>query len=191
MRKIYINEVWTLTDASLDKSLPATVPGCLHTDLINAGIIKDIFYRDNNDSYGWVENCSPVYETCFDAGLGDRVTLRFDGLDTFASVYLNGKHLGDTHNMFIPHSFDVSDVLKERDNHLRVEFTPPVKAVEGMTQSTRFAFSQDRINARRMQCTVGWDWVDRFVTMGIYRPVYNRFYNFFGDFDDTEEGGDE
>ena len=175
MRKIYINEVWTLTDASLDKSLPATVPGCLHTDLINAGIIKDIFYRDNNDNYGWVENCSPVYETCFDAGLGDRVTLRFDGLDTFASVYLNGKHLGDTHNMFIPHSFDVSDVLKERDNHLRVEFTPPVKAVEGMTQSTRFAFTQDRINARRMQCTYGWDWVDRFVTMGIYRPVYLEY----------------
>ncbi len=175
MRKIYINEVWTLTDASLDKSLPATVPGCLHTDLINAGIIKDIFYRDNNDNYGWVENCSPVYETCFDAKLGDRVTLRFDGLDTFASVYLNGKHLGDTHNMFIPHSFDVSDVLKERDNHLRVEFTPPVKAVEGMTQSTRFAFTQDRINARRMQCTYGWDWVDRFVTMGIYRPVYLEY----------------
>ncbi len=175
MRKIYVNEVWTLTDASFEESMPATVPGCLHTDLINAGIIKDIFYRDNNDNYGWVENCSPVYETCFDAELGDRVTLRFDGLDTFASVYLNGKHLGDTHNMFIPHSFDVSDVLKERDNHLRVEFTPPVKAVEGMTQSTRFAFTQDRINARRMQCTYGWDWVDRFVTMGIYRPVYLEY----------------
>ncbi|MBQ7343682.1 MAG: hypothetical protein IJW53_02830 [Clostridia bacterium] len=172
MRKIYINEGWTLTEKSLDGTLSATVPGCLHTDLINAGIIKDIFYRDNNDKYGWVENCSPVYETRFDAELGDKVTLKFDGLDTFASVYLNGKHLGDTRNMFIPHSFDVSGLLKERDNCLRVEFTPPVKAVEGMTPApTSFAFTGDRINARRMQCTYSWDWVDRFVTMGIFRPV--------------------
>ena len=176
MKKIYLHGGWTVTDKSLDGPLSATIPGCFHTDLMKAGIIKDLFYRDNNDKYGWVENCSPVYETRFDAELGERVTLRFDGIDTFASVYLNGKHLGDTHNMFIPHSFDVSDVLKERDNNLRIEFAPPVKAVEGMTPApTRFAFTGDRINARRMQCTYSWDWVDRFVTMGVFRPVYLEY----------------
>ena len=175
MRKIYLHDGWTVTDKSLNGVLSATVPGCLHTDLIKAGIVKDIFYRDNNDKYGWVENCSPVYETSFDAELGERVILRFDGIDTFASVYLNGKHIADTHNMFIPHSFEVSDFLKERDNHLRIEFTPPVKAVEGMTPAPSYAFTGDRMNARRMQCTYGWDWVDRFVTMGIFRPVYLEY----------------
>lgn len=175
MKKIYLNDGWSLSDKSLDGHLTATVPGCLHTDLINSGIIKDIFYRDNNEKYGWVENCSPIYETSFDAELGEDVTLKFDGLDTFASVYLNGKHLGDTHNMFIPHSFKVGDILKQRDNRLRVEFTPPVKAVEGMPIFPGFAFTGDRINARRMQCTYSWDWVDRFVTMGIFRPVYLEY----------------
>ena len=175
MRKIYLHEGWSLSDAALDSILPARVPGCVHTDLINAGIVQDIFYRENNDKYGWIENTAPVYETSFDAELSDNVRLKFDGLDTFASVYLNDVHLGDTHNMFIPHSFDVSGILKEQGNKLRVEFTSPVKAVEGMPVSPGFAFTGDRINARRIQCTYSWDWVDRFVTMGIFRPVYLEY----------------
>lgn len=175
MKKVYLHGEWTLSDASLGKTLHAKVPGCLHTDLISAGIIKDIFYRDNNDKYGWVENCSPVYETHFDAAAGDNVRLKFDGIDTFADIYLNGIHICEVHNMFIPHEFDVTSLLKERDNCLRVEFTSPIKAVEGMTESPRYAFTSDRINARRMQCTYGWDWVGRFVTMGIFRPVYLEY----------------
>ena len=175
MKKVYLHDGWSLTDKALNDKLAARVPGCLHTDLIAAGIVNDIFYRDNNDKYGWIENCSPVYELCFDAEPADNVQLKFEGLDTFASVYLNGTHLGDTHNMFIPHSFDVSALLKARDNRLRVEFTSPVKAVEGMPVAPGFAFTGDRINARRIQCTYVWDWVDRFVTMGIFRPVYLEY----------------
>lgn len=175
MRKIYLHNGWTVKDKTIGKELQATVPGCLHTDLINAGIINDIFYRDNNNKYLYVENCSPVYTTHFDAELSENVQLRFDGIDTFAQIYLNGKHISEVHNMFIPHSFDVSDVLKERDNVLRVEFTSPIKAVEGMPESAEYAFTGDRINARRIQCTYLWDWVDRFVTMGIFRPVYLKY----------------
>ena len=175
MKKIYLHDGWSFSEVSLGESFDAKVPGCLHTDLMAAGKVTDIFYRDNNDKYGWIENLSPVYETRFDAPLSDNVKLKFDGLDTFASVYLNGVHLGDTHNMFIPHAFDVSGILKERDNTLRVEFTPPVKAVEGMPVAPGYAFTGDRINARRIQCTYFWDWVDRFVTMGIFRPVYLEY----------------
>ena len=175
MKKVFLHDGWTLSDATLDKTLPAKVPGCIHTDLIAAGIVEDIFYRDNNNKYGWIENTAPVYETTFDALICDNVVLKFDGIDTFASVYLNGVHLGDTHNMFIPHAFNVSRVLKEQGNVLRVEFTSPIKAVEGKPVVPGYAFTGDRINARRMQCTYSWDWVDRFVTMGLFRPVYLEY----------------
>ena len=175
MKKIYLHDGWTLKDQSFAEQLNATVPGCFHTDLINAGKIENIFYRDNAQKYVWLENCAPVYETRFDADVSSNVILKFEGLDTFAEIYLNGVHLGDVHNMFIPHAFDVSAVLKSADNHLRVEFTSPIKAVEGMKIPGGFAFTGDRINARRMQCTYGWDWVDRFVTMGIFRPVYLEY----------------
>ena len=175
MKKVFLHDNWSFTDDKLEGTFKATVPGCLHTDLIKAGVITDIYYRDNNDKYGWVENCAPVYETHFDAKLSDNVRLNFDGVDTFAKVYLNGTLLGEVHNMFIPHGFDVTSLLKEKDNHLRVEFTSPVKAVEGMPVAPCFAFTGDRINARRIQCTYSWDWVDRFVTMGIFRPVYLEY----------------
>ena len=175
MRKVYLHDGWSFTDSKLDGVFSAKVPGCIHTDLMAAGLIKDIFYRDNNDKYEWVENCAPVYEVRFDAELGDNVTLKFEGLDTYAEIYLNGKHIGEAHNMFIPHAYRVNGILKEKDNLLRVEFTSPVKAVEGMPASPGFAFTGDRINARRMQCTYSWDWVARFVTMGIYRPVYLEY----------------
>ena len=175
MKKIYLDGTWTLRDPALEGVLDAKVPGCLHTDLMAAGIIKDIYYRDNNEKYGWVENCAPVYETHFDATLGKNVRLKFDGIDTFADIYLNGKLLGEVHNMFIPHEYDVTSLLREKDNCLRVEFTSPIKAVEGMTEPTAFAFTGDRINVRRIQCTYSWDWVGRFVTMGIYRPVYLEY----------------
>ena len=175
MKKVYLHDGWSFTEPSLEGRISATVPGCLHTDLINADKIKDIFYRDNNDKYGWLENCTPVYEVTFDAKLGKNVTLKFDGIDTFADIYLNGKHIGEAHNMFIPHAYSVSDVLREKDNHLRVEFTSPIKAVEGMPVAPGYAFTGDRINARRIQCTYSWDWVGRFVTMGIFRPVYLEY----------------
>ena len=171
MKKVFLNSGWTFTAPELEGAFKAEVPGCLHTDLAKAGIVKDIFYRDNNDKYGWVENCSPTYELTFDAMPSDSVRLTFEGLDTFSEIYLNGERLGETHNMFIPHAFDVSGKLKEKGNHLTVKFTPPVKAVEGMPVKEGYAFTGDRINARRIQCTYLWDWVDRFVTMGIFRPV--------------------
>lgn len=175
MKKVYLHEGWSFTDSLIGGRLTATVPGCLHTDLASAGMIDNIFYRDNNDKYGWVENCSPVYETHFDAVLGDNVRLKFDGIDTFADIYINGIHLGEVHNMFIPHEFDVTSLLKENDNCLRVEFTSPIKAVEGMPIAPKFEFTGDRMNARRIQCTYTWDWVGRFVTMGIFRPVYLEY----------------
>lgn len=175
MKKVFLNSGWTFTAPELEGTFKAEVPGCLHTDLAKAGIVKDIFYRDNNDKYGWVENCSPTYELTFDAMPSDNVRLTFEGLDTFSEIYLNGERLGETHNMFIPHAFDVSGKIKANGNHLTVKFTPPVKAVEGMPVKEGHAFTGDRINARRIQCTYLWDWVDRFVTMGIFRPVYLEY----------------
>ncbi len=70
----------------------------------------------------------------------------------------------------IPHVFCVDGLLKSGENTLEVLFRSPIKEVEGMPLHDA-AFTQERIHTRRIQCTYSWDWVDRFVTMGIYRPV--------------------
>ena len=38
---------WQFRQYHIGKWLPAEVPGTVHTDLINNGIIEDPFYRDN------------------------------------------------------------------------------------------------------------------------------------------------
>lgn len=174
MKKLYLNnENWKLSNEKIG-SVKTTVPGCVHTDLKACGLIPDMFYRDNSKEVQWIENCDWTYSCMFDAEMGKNVSLVFEGLDTYAEIYLNGEIIGETDDMFIPYEFDVSGKLKISDNELTVKFRSPIKAVENMPER-KGAFTSERINTRRIQCTYYWDWVDRFVTCGIYRPVYLKY----------------
>ena len=171
MEKIVLNGKWFLSNDTY-KNLPAVVPGCVHTDLKRNGIIPDYFWRDNNESCQWIEREDWTYSCFFNADdIGEKCRLIFEGLDTYATILLNGEVLGETHNMFIPHEFDVSGKLKEKDNLLEVRFRSPVKEVANLPK-LEGAFTTERLYTRRMQCTYYWDWVDRFVTCGIFLPVY-------------------
>lgn len=175
MRRIDICGDWRLRGAKLEHELPAVVPGCVHTDLARAGIIPDPLVEDNSERARWIEDEGWDYLCTFSADGGD-AELVFDGLDTYADVFLNGTHVGSADDMFIPHRFDVRGVLVNGENELRVHFRSPIREVAAL-EPPKGAFTRERMNTRRMQCTYSWDWVDRFVTMGIYRPVYLEYAN--------------
>jgi beta-mannosidase len=155
--------------------LTGRVPGQVHLDLLREGHIPDPFWREQADACQWIEREEWVYEREFElAGDFDRswAVLEFDGLDTFATITLNGAEVGRTANMFIPHAFEVGPLLREGTNRLRVRFDSIWKHVEGKRMDYPCAFeNQERLHVRRMQCTFHWDWVNRFVTAGIWRPV--------------------
>ena len=177
MQKIDLNGAWKGVcyneDGSLDFKFGGTVPGCVHTDLIKENIIDyDLFYRDNTDKCQWIENRSFDYEISFTVDeLSDKAELVFEGLDTYAEIYLNGEHLADTDDMFITHRIEVSGLLKKGENTLKVHFRSPVKEVEGR-RALPGAFTTERLHSRRIQCTYGWDWVARYVTAGIFKDTY-------------------
>ncbi len=173
MKKVLINDNWRLV-TNFAGELKATVPGCLHTDLLNNDVITDVFWRDDNKKYQYLENEFVTYYTYFDAEINVPCTLVFEGLDTYAEVFLNGTKIGSCEDMFIPYEFDVTNLLKEKDNKLSVEFRSPIKEVENKEQ-LEAAFTCERLHTRRIQCTYGWDWVDRYVTMGIYKNVYLKY----------------
>lgn len=175
MKKIYLDGKWNIKNSKIG-SLPANVPGCVHTDLISNKVIKDIFWRDSNREYQWIENEDWDYQYVFDSDVDNNVSLVFEGLDTYAEVYLNGVKLGETNDMFIPYRFDVSSVLMAKENILQVHFRSPIKKIENLPLCNG-AFTRERLRTRRLQCTYSWDWVDRFVTCGIYRPVYLEYEN--------------
>ena len=152
--------------------IPASVPGCVHTDLQAAGILGDLFWRTENDTCQWVEACDVTYSRTFHAASVEPNTyLTFEGLDVYCSVRLNGICLGEADDMFRPWSFPVDGILKTGENTLEVRFRSPIREVDGLP-SRPGAFTTERLYTRRIQCTYGWDWVARFVTMGIWKPVY-------------------
>lgn len=155
-----------------DHTVPASVPGCVHTDLQAAGILGDLFWRTENDSCQWVERCDVTYTRTFRVDAVQKNTrLTFEGLDVYCDVFLNGTHIGSADDMFRPWSYPVDGILTEGENTLQVRFRSPVREVEDLPKRSG-AFTTERLYTRRVQCTYGWDWVARFLTMGIWRHVY-------------------
>ena len=155
-----------------DFSFSATVPGCVHTDILGQKLPADIFYRDNTDLCQWPEDCDFTFVKTFELNdIPSSARLIFEGLDTYADIYLNGDKIGFADNMFIPHKFDVKDLLIKGENEVTVKFRSPVREVEGLEKRSG-AFTTERLHTRRIQCTYGWDWMARYVTQGIWRDVY-------------------
>src|SRR6266480_1677968 len=84
---------WQFREAGKDKWYPASVPGCVHTDLLNNKLIEDPFYRDNEKKLQWIGKTDWEYQTTVNltAGMLKRKNLElvFEGLDTYANVFLN------------------------------------------------------------------------------------------------------
>lgn len=98
-------------------------PTNVHLDLMHHKIIPDPFIGKNENVVQWVGEKAWVYRTSFSSPLkqvenegGEKVVLAFDGLDTYATVKLNGKEILKTENMFIPERMDVTAALKEKNN---------------------------------------------------------------------------
>ncbi|HET6871717.1 MAG TPA: beta galactosidase jelly roll domain-containing protein, partial [Sporolactobacillaceae bacterium] len=155
--------------------MSAHVPGDVHSTLLKHRLIEDPFFGHNDLKCRWVEEKVWWYRTTFDWNDpledGERLDLIFEGLDTFATIYLNGVELGSTENMFISHSFDVTRELKVGKNTLAVKFDPVDLKVKEKTQYYWSGFSKQRIWTRKAQSHFGWDWGPRLVAAGIWNAV--------------------
>ena len=183
MKRISLNGTWAGNCLSADGeeifAFSGNVPGCVHTDLMGSHIPQDIYYRDNADTCRWIEDRDWKYTKTFRVDtVPKKPWLVFDGLDTYADITLNGFTIGSVDNMFIPHRFDVSEVLREGENTVSVRFRSPIREVQELEECSG-AFTRERMHTRRMQCTYGWDWVARFVTCGIWRDAYLEYADGF------------
>ncbi|MEY7975576.1 glycoside hydrolase family 2 protein [Streptomyces pilosus] len=153
-------------------ALPASVPGCVHTDLLAAGLIPDPFLGRNEAEVAWVGRRDWTYETELRAGPGayEQTDLVFDGLDTVAEILLDGRPLGRVRNMHRSYRFDVTGL----SGRLAVRFAPAhaeAEAVRGRLGERPGAYAEPYQYLRKMACSFGWDWGPTLVTAGIWRPV--------------------
>jgi beta-mannosidase len=157
--------------------LDCEVPGSAHLDLLKNSLIPDPFFGMNAEDIRKYEYYEWWYKRKFSIPpelCGKRLELLFHGLDTFAGVWLNGHFLGKSDNMFISHSFDVTDYINEYEkNELIVMFSSPRYAVLGRELSGCYAGmgTFESLWARKARHTYGWDIAPRLLTAGIWRKV--------------------
>lgn len=186
---------WKFRQARLTNWYPATVPGVVHTDLLQNKIIEDPFFRLNERGLQWIDKEDWVYETCFtlaaDMMWKENMELVFEGLDTYADVYLNDECILKADNMFRRWSIPVKQYIREEDNILKVYFHSPVKidvpkwdalpyqypASNDQSENGGLFNKKISIFARKAGYHYGWDWGPRLVTSGIWRPVYIRAWS--------------
>ncbi|WP_460070553.1 glycoside hydrolase family 2 protein [Streptomyces sp. YKOK-I1] len=154
------------------EALAASVPGCVHTDLLAAGVIPDPFVGRGEHEVAWVGRREWTYETDLpDVASGHEQTdLVFDGLDTSAEILLDGRLLGSVRNMHRSYRFDVTGA----SGRLTVRFASAyaeAEAVRGRLGERPAAYAEPYQYLRKMACSFGWDWGPTLVTAGIWRPV--------------------
>lgn len=158
-----------------------SVPGDVHSTLMREGIIPDPHYGYQDRECAWVEELVWIYRMEFEPDgailQSVRQELVLEGLDTYATVYLNGEKLGNFRNMFVPHRCDVSALLCGEKNTLVVEF--PIlreQADRELPEGFWTNYSTERAYARKAGYSFGWDWCPRMATIGIWKPVHLHAY---------------
>jgi beta-mannosidase len=180
-----LHDSWTLEPVRLAEGAPeigvvaATVPGCVHTDLLAARAIPDPYLDENESLVQWVAESDWRYRTAVTADPSvtehDRAELCFDGLDTLATIAIDGDIVASTANMHRAYRLDVTDALAPGDHELTVTFrsatrrSRALQAAEGDWPSS--AFGRPFNYLRKMACSWGWDWGPWLTTAGLWRPV--------------------
>ncbi|WIN00543.1 glycoside hydrolase family 2 protein [Actinoplanes oblitus] len=159
-----------------DLTVAATVPGCVHTDLLAAGRIPDPFLDDNEHAVAWVGRADWTYrrDVTWTGPAHERIDLVFEGLDTVATVELAGTTLGSTRNMHRGYRYDVTALLDGTPQPLTVHFESAYAEAERVREllgARDNAYPEPFNFIRKMACGFGWDWGPTLVTAGIWRPV--------------------
>jgi beta-mannosidase len=169
-----LHDGWTLSGGDVSE-LPASVPGCVHTDLLAAGRIEDPYLDENETKLSWIGRTEWTYSTTFAATLDTpRIDLVCAGLDTVAGIELNGQEVGRTANMHRSYRFDVRSLLRAGDNTLKIKFDSPYAYAEEQQRrlgSRPNAYDEPFNFIRKQACNFGWDWGPTLVTSGIWQPI--------------------
>ena len=156
------------TDGERKCSCDYTVPGGIHSALLEAGRIEDSYFGRNELKNQWVGRQDWTVSRTFDVDAKflaqKRIVLRLEDVDTFATVYVNGREAGKTGNRFLRYEFDVKPLLKEGRNEIRAVFASAerISYAEAGKRKEPYCIANatvKRINLiRKPQCHGGWDW---------------------------------
>ncbi|MES5483315.1 hypothetical protein QMZ05_11215 [Bradyrhizobium sp. INPA03-11B] len=159
--------------------LPVTLPGDIHQSLFEAGLLCDPHGEGGEEGCRWISDKEWWWRHVFDApeaAPGERLILVLHGLDTFATVWLNGVEVTTSDNMFLGVEIDVTRSVRPGNNLLAIRFDPVASRLDGCEAPTWPGVggqtAQTKRNlVRKAQFGWGWDWGPVQPTIGVWRPV--------------------
>jgi beta-mannosidase len=178
MLKIDLSGHWQVKDSKGKYDISATVPGCVHTDLLDAGVIDDPYYRDNENKLQWISDTKWIYTRDFmissDICHCKKIELNCQGLDTFSTIKINGRVLARTENMFRDFFFDIKSFLRVGSNTISITFGPVLPYITKMQKQRYLQCGMDFKGSgyvRKEPCNFGWDWGPKLITCGIWKDI--------------------
>jgi len=160
------------------KEYAATVPGCCEMELVKAGELPDPLFGFNAFTFRAYEGHQWLYRRTFTApkrAPGERYVLAFDGIDTLSDVFLNGEKIGETDNMLIPHTFDVTAKVRAGAENEVAVLIRPVGLASRDVQLGELGLTMggggDHEHFRKAAHMYGWDILPHLPVSGIWRDV--------------------
>jgi beta-mannosidase len=159
----------------IPESVPAHVPGCIHTDLISAGVIKDISIDGKEQAQFWIWKTDSRYTAVIpmDSTPGNK-ELVFNGLDTLATISINGTVRLRTKNMHRAYRLDISSEISTGPVNIEIAFEAPLSNAEDNVQALGLyprPYDMPYNYQRKMACSYGWDWGPITISSGIWKKI--------------------
>ena len=152
-----------------------SVPNNFELSLSRAGYCGDPYWGTNTIDMQKYECMHQFYARWFQKPEGEEGwILRFEGIDTAAEVFLNGKQVLVCENMFIEHELDLDGKLVNGENELVVHIKPATIYARGLESDTMCAsqtYNYESLALRKVASSFGWDIMPRLSCGGIWRSV--------------------
>ena len=174
MKSLSLNGIWKMKGNGYE--CEGKVPGSLYSFLLDNGLMEDPYWRDNEFDALELSLHDYTFSRSFDFSKGaDRYLLRFEGIDTLADVYLNGKHIAYVDDMHITYEFDVTDELVDGTNEISVTCKNVDPYIKEKHKELSLMYTLQAMAGfgyvRKAHCMLGWDWGPFLPDMGIWRSV--------------------
>lgn len=174
-----LDKNWKMRRVGEEEWQEAAVPGSVYTDLLRNHRMEDPYWKDNEDSICALMHSDYEYTCTFEGQETEgcsEVFLRFEGLDTVAEIFLNGRPVGTADNMHRIWEFDVRSLLHTKEeNVLRIRLGSPLKYIAQAHQKYGNHGNEDTyegfMHLRKAHYMFGWDWGAHLPDAGIFRPV--------------------
>lgn len=178
-----LNSGWNLQTDTLSIDLQVDIPSVVQADLYENGLIPHPYLGKVEQDLQWIPQQIWDYSLKFDVDNDifekDNIDLIFNGLDTYADVWLNGEKIIHSDNMFVKYQKEVKNLLKKHGNELKVRFYPFDKQRDSLIETYRLRFPEKYAVMRKAAYQNGWDWAPRYLNVGIWKDVELLGWNGF------------